>query len=174
MWMPPSSRPLNSLSSSKSLPTIEEWAAENDEMSVLSGRATARAINRLCPALSAVTNLSLSLRSFSSAKQFNSVKILYGSQTGTAQLFAIQLADEISDIADDISCAAIDSAASPSEVVSTPDSANIFITSVAGVGEIYRNRSFLLPYGSVDLASFFYRYSFLTSFMCLFRNFFFR
>ena len=74
----------------------------------------------------------------SSPRPYKSVRIVFGSQTGTAQLFAVELADAIgeAEVTDDISVSAINEAGSPEEVtVSSPDVANIFITSVTGVGE---------------------------------------
>jgi NADPH-ferrihemoprotein reductase len=72
---------------------------------------------------------------------FKTIRILFGSQTGTAQLFAAQLADEVDDLADEVVVSAVDEAGDgPSTVaVSCPDVANIFITSVCGVGEAPEN-----------------------------------
>ena len=74
-------------------------------------------------------------------KKYKSIRILFGSQTGTAQLFAVQLADEVDDLADQVLVSSVDEAGDgPSNVaVSSPDVANIFITSVCGVGEAPEN-----------------------------------
>ena len=75
------------------------------------------------------------------ANKYKSIRILFGSQTGTAQLFAAQLADEVDDLADEVLVSSVDEAGDgPSNVaVSSPDVANIFITSVCGVGEAPEN-----------------------------------
>ena len=75
------------------------------------------------------------------ANKYKSIRILFGSQTGTAQLFATQLADEVDDLADEVLVSSVDEAGDgPSNVaVSSPDVANIFITSVCGVGEAPEN-----------------------------------
>ena len=73
--------------------------------------------------------------------KYSQIRVLFGSQTGTAQLFAVQLADEVDDLADEVLVSAVDEAGDgPSTVaVSSPDVANIFITSVCGVGEAPEN-----------------------------------
>ena len=77
----------------------------------------------------------------SEANAFKSIRILFGSQTGTAQLFAVQLADEVDDLADEVVVSAVDEAADdpPNVAVSSPDVTNIFIVSVTGVGEATEN-----------------------------------
>lgn len=92
----------------------------------------------------------------SSPQQYKSVRILFGSQTGTAQLFAVELADAVGEagVTEDVSVSAINEARSPEEVaISSPDVANIFITSVTGVGEPPENARDFYNWLSTDDAN---------------------
>ena len=76
------------------------------------------------------------------------VRIMFGSQTGTAQLFAVQLAGELSEStkfsADDVYVSSIDEAAASGgglEDVLSADATNILIASVCGKGQAPENAS---------------------------------
>jgi sulfite reductase alpha subunit-like flavoprotein len=76
------------------------------------------------------------VRFSTSLAQPQPIRILYASQTGTAKLFAYQLSEELSDHYPnrDISLKGWHEVNNPAELLTT-GSLNVFMTSVAGVGE---------------------------------------
>ncbi|KAL7534052.1 hypothetical protein ACHAWF_004706, partial [Thalassiosira exigua] len=84
----------------------------------------------------AIARLLSSATSASAKFQRRSVRILYGSQTGTAELFARQLAESLDDeeSVSSVSVRGLDEAASPGEVLA-PGELNLLLTSCAGKGE---------------------------------------
>lgn len=68
----------------------------------------------------------------------NPIKILYASTTGTAQLFATQLAEALEEHNQSVTYQPMNDT-DPSELLSDPTALYVFVTSTAGVGEFPQN-----------------------------------
>eukprot|EP00978_Attheya_sp_CCMP212_P025963 scaffold84604_cov47-Attheya_sp.AAC.4 len=77
------------------------------------------------------------VRYFSTTFTKKKIRIWFGSQTGTAQLFSLQLSEALTDAHPEmeVSVRGLNETASPADVVKEQDAIHVFLLSVAGVGE---------------------------------------
>lgn len=67
--------------------------------------------------------------------QTNAVRILFGSQGGTAQIFAMQLSEELEELNCPVEMLALNEASTPADHLKPGKALHVFLISVAGVGE---------------------------------------